>query len=233
MIIEGLQHLSVPIEQLNHDAQNARLHDRRNIEEIKKSLLKFGQRAPIVVQREGMVVRAGNARLDAAIELGWKEIAALIIDEADAEAIAYGIADNKTAELATWDYETLADLIKILPEQLHSYTGLAHFEIEPLLEAEWRPPEIDDTFDASTGIESPDGTGEASEPGERDNDNPGQQPGNGGHPGVASLHFVCHPDEKDMILLAIHQYRQKNDDPESNDATILATLCERSMDNGT
>lgn len=61
-IAAPLRALAVPIAGLNPDAANARTHDERNIQAIAASLSRWGQRLPIVVQREGMIVRAGNGR---------------------------------------------------------------------------------------------------------------------------------------------------------------------------
>jgi ParB-like chromosome segregation protein Spo0J len=65
-IHESLAGLSVPIDSLNLDAANVRTHDDRNLDAIARSLDRWGQRQPIVVQREGMIVRAGNGRILAA-----------------------------------------------------------------------------------------------------------------------------------------------------------------------
>lgn len=76
-INESLWPLVVPIASLKPDPSNARKHGDRNLETIAASLNRFGQRSPIVVQREGMVVRDGNGRLAAAKSLGWQSIAAV------------------------------------------------------------------------------------------------------------------------------------------------------------
>lgn len=115
-IAEPIRHLAIPITSVVLDPSNARKHGDRNIEAIKASLAKFGQRAPIVVQRDGMVVRSGNGRLLAAKALGWAEIAATIIDEDNATAAQFAIADNRTAELAEWDEESLKFHIDCFPD---------------------------------------------------------------------------------------------------------------------
>ena len=65
-IAEPIAHLAIPIDQLHHDPSNARVYSDRNIEAIKSSLAMFGQIKPVVVQRAGMIVRAGNGTLAAA-----------------------------------------------------------------------------------------------------------------------------------------------------------------------
>jgi DNA modification methylase len=96
------------LKNLQLDPNNARKHDQRNLDAIKASLEKFGQRKPIVVTADGVVL-AGNGTVTAAKALGWDEISVAVAPtEWDAEtAKAYALADNKSAELADWDYKIL------------------------------------------------------------------------------------------------------------------------------
>lgn len=149
-IIEPLRAFALPITQLVPDPRNARKHDRRNIDAIKQSLQKFGQRMPIVVQRSGMVVRAGNGRLAAAKELGWSHVAALVVEDADADAAAFAIADNRTAELAEWDWQNLVDTLAQLHIELPDYSaedmGWSTNELEGLqLSSAWDDAEAERT----------------------------------------------------------------------------------------
>jgi DNA modification methylase len=114
VIADPLQSLKVSIDTLTLDPANARKHGTKNLDAIKASLHAFGQRKPIVVQRKGMIVRAGNGTLEAAKALGWSHLAAVIIDEDNATASQFAIADNRTAELAEWDDETLASLLDVM-----------------------------------------------------------------------------------------------------------------------
>lgn len=117
-IAEPLRSLAVPIASLTIDPANTRTHDEKNLEAIAGSLARFGQRSPVVVQRQGMIVRAGNGRVLAARTLGWGAVAALVVDESDVEATAFSIADNRTAELAGWDDGALARTLEALPKEL-------------------------------------------------------------------------------------------------------------------
>jgi len=102
----------VATEVLVLDPRNARTHGRRNLEAIQASLSQFGQRRPLVVTGEMMVV-AGNGTLEAARALGWTEIAVTVVpSEWSAEqARAYALADNRTAELASWDEDVLLETL--------------------------------------------------------------------------------------------------------------------------
>ena len=138
-IHESLKPLAVSIDSLTPDPSNARKHDKRNIEAIKASLARFGQTKPIVLHANGSTIIAGNGTGHAAKELGWTEIAAAATSLTEADAIAYGIADNKTAELAEWETETLRQLMEGLPEELQLSTGFDLPEIETLTNLDFEP----------------------------------------------------------------------------------------------
>jgi DNA modification methylase len=133
-IAEPIAHLAVPIDSLNHDPANARKHGQKNLDAIKSSLAMFGQRTPIVVQKAGMIVRAGNGRLDAAKALGWTRIAAVIVDDDNATAAQFAIADNRTAELAEWDHDTLSLLLDGWDKETREAVGFTQKDIDEVLE---------------------------------------------------------------------------------------------------
>ena len=98
----------VDIKTLKPDPGNARRHDKRNLQAIADSLNQFGQRKPIVVTADGIVL-AGNGTLEAAKLLGWDMIT-ITRTPADWDfdtARAFALADNRSAELAEWDEEVL------------------------------------------------------------------------------------------------------------------------------
>lgn len=143
-IARGLRPLAVPIAGLSPDPANARTHDDRNIAAIASSLRQFGQRKPIVVQSHGMIVRAGNGTLAAALSLGWTHIAAVICDDSATAATAFAIADNRTAELAAWDEVTLARLLDGLRSDGADLSdlGWSDDELSSLLAQETDMPEL-------------------------------------------------------------------------------------------
>lgn len=149
MIHPQLAQLAVPIESVKLDEENARQHPQRNLEAIKDSLRQFGQRKPIIVQKQGMIVRAGNGTVEAARAMGWTEIAALVIDESELEAKRFAIADNRTAELAEWDFEQLTKLFSAMPEADRAGLGWADYELQPLLASDWNPAPVDDEFNTT------------------------------------------------------------------------------------
>ena len=105
------------IAELKNDPANARKHSSRNLKAIRDSLDVFGQQKPIVIDTRGVVI-AGNGTLEAARELGWDEIAVAVTDLDPAHAQAFGIADNRTAELAEWDTDVLGQLLEGMDSDL-------------------------------------------------------------------------------------------------------------------
>ena len=154
-IAPGLASLAVPIESVTPDPNNARLHPERNMESICKSLSLYGQVKPIVVRKATGVVIAGNGTLEAAKTLGWTEIAVSYVDMNEVEAAGYGLADNRTAELAKWDFEVVARLDRLLQEAGHESVGWSLDELEVLRAADWVPPPISDTPFGASGKDDP------------------------------------------------------------------------------
>jgi DNA modification methylase len=119
-ITPDLRALARPIDGLAFDPKNARQHGDRNLEAIGAALDTFTQRKPIVVNRRGMIVEAGNGTLEAAramIAAGdprWAMLAMVLVDDDPETATGYGLADNRTAELAEWNQEVLGELLNDL-----------------------------------------------------------------------------------------------------------------------
>lgn len=105
----------VQIDDLQLDPNNARRHSSKNIDAIANSLKMFGQRKPVVITKDNVVV-AGNGTLEAAKSIGWKGLHCVTVpDDWDNDTIqAYALADNRTAELATWDSEVLLGQLREL-----------------------------------------------------------------------------------------------------------------------
>lgn len=115
-IIPQLQRFAVSMKTLRPDKSNAREHDEENIDGIAASLKKFRQRIPIVVQKDGRVIRKGNGTYFAAKSLGWTHIAALIVDEDDIDATAFALVDNRTGDTSDWNATNLEKNLRYLQQ---------------------------------------------------------------------------------------------------------------------
>lgn len=95
-----------PLDEIHPYEDNPRVNDGA-VDSVAASIREFGWRQPIVVDRNGVIV-IGHTRLKAAQKLGLKTAPVHVADNLSDEKIkALRLADNKTAELATWDYGLL------------------------------------------------------------------------------------------------------------------------------
>jgi DNA modification methylase len=85
---------------------------RNNDEAIKavaNSIREFGFKVPIVITSDNVII-AGHTRLKASVSLGLEEVPCIVADDLnEAQIKAFRLADNKTAELATWDLSRLEE----------------------------------------------------------------------------------------------------------------------------
>lgn len=78
------------------------------VEKVANSIKEFGFNQPIVVDKDNVII-VGHTRYLAAQELGLTEAPVIVAGNlSDEQARAYRLADNKTGELAGWDFEKLA-----------------------------------------------------------------------------------------------------------------------------
>jgi ParB-like chromosome segregation protein Spo0J len=123
--------LLVPVESINRWPGNPRQGD---VGAISLSLRRFGQQKSIVVQESSRNGAAGNHLRDAALALNWTHIAATISPLDDREAEAYVIADNRTAELGSYDEDLLGELLgKLAREGNLSATGYDKSDVDTFL----------------------------------------------------------------------------------------------------
>lgn len=85
---------------------NPRINDDA-VDAVAASIREFGVRQAIVVDTEGVII-CGHTRFKAAQKLGLEKLPVHVAKDLTPEQIkAYRIADNKTAELADWNYDLL------------------------------------------------------------------------------------------------------------------------------
>lgn len=153
-IVPALHPHAVPIDSLVPDPLNARLHPERNLEAIKQSLLLYRQCSPLVVNKANNHVIIGNGRLSVAKGLGWSHIAAIFLEVSEVEAAGLGLADNRSAELAKWDFEIVARLDRLMTEKagVSNMVGWNVDELSVLRMVEnWVPPPVSDSLPGENG----------------------------------------------------------------------------------
>lgn len=113
---------------------NPRRNDQA-VEMVTRSIKEYGFRVPIVIDKDNVIV-TGHTRLKAALNLGMRDIPCVVADDLTSDKIrAFRLADNKTAEVAEWDFEKLQEELSELSEKFAQDFG---FNLEDL------PEELDD-----------------------------------------------------------------------------------------
>ena len=125
----------VPVEKLTFDPSNARKHSDANLAAIAESLKQFGQRKPIVVNADNVIV-AGNGTVEAARLLGLTDVDVVRVpkDWSADQVKAFALADNRSAELAEWNPEVLSAQLLELDEAGFDIEALGFELIEPVVD---------------------------------------------------------------------------------------------------
>jgi DNA modification methylase len=135
------------IEELKPDPANPRHHSKKHIRQIADSIKTFGFNGPVLVDADLNLI-VGHGRVLACRELGWTEVPTLCLDHlSPAQARAFMIADNRLAEIATWDDRLLAQQFKELSllglDFSLELTGFEMGEIDLRIASLDDPPETD------------------------------------------------------------------------------------------
>lgn len=94
---------------------NPRVNDYA-VKKVMESIKEYGFTNPILVDAD-MVIIAGHTRREASILAGLEKVPYIIKDDLTPEQVkAYRIADNKLAELSSWDEELLKEELFSLQE---------------------------------------------------------------------------------------------------------------------
>ena len=96
-----------PLSRLRPYPGNPRVIPESAISKVAESIAAFGFRNPMLVTLDGTLI-AGHTRLLAAQRLGLSSVPVIVCsDLGDAKGKALRLADNRTAQEASWDYELL------------------------------------------------------------------------------------------------------------------------------
>jgi len=95
--------------------QNPRINDHA-VDVVAKSIEAFGFNVPILCD-QNMTIIAGHTRWKAATKLGLQKAPVIVLEMTDEQRKAFSVADNKTAEIADWDFPRLRDVLKELQSE--------------------------------------------------------------------------------------------------------------------
>jgi DNA modification methylase len=140
--VRDLEVVELPISSVTPYAANARVHSKKQIRAIARSLAANGWTNPLLID-ENRVIVAGHGRHAAALELGLATVPCIVLTGlSPGEIRAYRLADNRVALDSTWDDELLAlefEALRIDGIDLE-LTGFEAAEIDLTVDAERGEP---------------------------------------------------------------------------------------------
>lgn len=124
------------------NAQNARRHSADQVKHLAALIAEFGWTMPVLVDEADHIL-AGHGRVMAAQQLDIAEVPVIVARGwSEAQKRAYMLADNRAAELSSWDADMLASELGSLAD-LGFDVALTGFE-PPKIEAPKPPAKIED-----------------------------------------------------------------------------------------
>ncbi len=128
-----------PLTSLKRYENNPRKHPEKQLVKLAASIREYGFAVPVLVGEDGLII-AGEARVEAAGRAGLTEVPVIVASHWSAAQVrSYRLADNRLAELATWDSEALAIELAAIIE----------FDETPIEILGWETAEIDLMVDDS------------------------------------------------------------------------------------
>ena len=126
----------VPVAELIPYAKNSRIHSAEQIERLRASMREYGFMSPVLIDAEKNII-AGHGRVIAASAEGVEQVPCVLVDHlSDAQRRAYIVADNKLAEMGSWDNS----LLEIELSEL----GALGIDLAALGIAELKAPQIEE-----------------------------------------------------------------------------------------
>lgn len=99
----------INIDELKPYEKNARTHSEQQIETICNSIREFGFRNPVIIDENNMIL-AGHGRVMAAKQMGLEKVPFVRWEDmTETQKRGFILANNKTADLAGWDFDILQD----------------------------------------------------------------------------------------------------------------------------
>src|SRR3954454_20395922 len=106
----------LPLGDIRPDPSNPRLHGKRHVRQIAKSIEAFGFNAPILTDDEKQIV-GGHGRHAAAVLLGLPTAPTICLGHLSPhQRRAYMVADNRLGDVSKWDERALAGIMLELAE---------------------------------------------------------------------------------------------------------------------
>ena len=119
------------VSELKNNPKNPRKNDGA-VDSVAKSIEKYGFRNPLIIDEEN-IVWCGNTRLKASKKLGIEEVPCIIVKDLNEQQMTeLALLDNKTNEIAEWDFDMLDDILKEveLDDFVEIDFGIPNFDLQ-------------------------------------------------------------------------------------------------------
>lgn len=144
----------LPINELKPYERNARKHSKKQINCLAESIKTFGFNNPVLIDQHYTII-AGHARVEAAKLIGLQVIPTIPITSLTKDQVrAFILADNKIAELSSWDN----GLLKIELEHLMTIDtnfevmGFSEIEVSNIIGDQQQKSEEDETLSEKSSL---------------------------------------------------------------------------------
>src|SRR5574344_443251 len=140
MAANRLNVVTMKIADLKAYENNPRKNEKA-VNAVANSINSFGFKVPVIIDKNNVVV-AGHTRLMACKKLGIDEVPCVIADDLTEDQIkAFRIADNKTAELADWDFDKLKEELGSIDIDMEQF---GFTDLEKIMDREVMEDEFDE-----------------------------------------------------------------------------------------
>lgn len=101
--------------------ENNPRHNDEAVEMVAQSIKDFGFRYPILVDKNNVII-SGHTRLKASKKLGLAKVPVMIADDlTDDKVKALRLVDNRTSEVASWDFDLLQKELDAIEMDMNQY----------------------------------------------------------------------------------------------------------------
>ena len=142
----------LPLKAIKPYKKNPRKNDKA-VEFVANSIRQFGFRNPIIIDENYEIV-CGHTRWKAAKVIGLEFVPCIMADDLNEDQIrAFRLADNKTAEMADWDFDLLEMEFNDIDPELFDMSDFGFFQDDETEDK--APTEVtEDDFDETAVTES-------------------------------------------------------------------------------
>lgn len=119
---------NIQLSMLNPWENNPRNNDEA-VDSVVKSIESFGFNVPILCDQQFTII-TGHTRWKAAKKIGMKSVPVIVLEITETQRKAFAVADNKTSELAEWDYMKLRKVLEQLKHKKFNLPSLGYSQTE-------------------------------------------------------------------------------------------------------